>query len=59
MEVFMNGLAQFVAVMNKILWDYLLLFLLVFTGVSSPCVCVSCRCGISRRDLRRCSAAFP
>ena len=33
MEVFMNGLAQFVAVMNKILWDYLLLFLLVFTGV--------------------------
>ena len=29
----MNGLAQFVAVMNKILWDYLLLFLLVFTGV--------------------------
>ena len=22
MEVFMNGLAQFVAVMNKILWDY-------------------------------------
>ncbi len=33
MDVFMNLLTQFVDWMNTVLWDYLLLFLLVFTGI--------------------------